>query len=492
MFTVFFFSGKETSSSNQSEGNMKRFPILMGAAAMLLAYCSWSLAQLSGSYDVGGGNNNYATPVAAAAALQAQGVSGPVTFNIYNGSYNGQVNLPAIAGVSATNTVTFHNATGQNPVITSTTGHGFYLSGADHITIQGLEVTNCAFNGIYNCSSGLNSSSFNRFIRNYIHNNGSYGANYSGIYLNEAEDCQVLQNEITGCWYGIEYGNGARNIIANNMIYNNEYCIYGNFGTNYAFYYNSVYTITFQAFRIYATTNTTVKDNIFYQAGSGWVHALFLCDGFEISTIVSDYNDLYAPNGNVGYYNGDRPTLSNWQGYTGLDAHSISANPNFVSPYTPYDLHINLPSPVDSAGIPIVGITIDYDGNLRNPIHPDIGADEVGVAGPPGVVDDLTITLSSSTDDSTNITLSWSPALNAQQYHIYKSTTSPESGFVLIGSIINTICTDSNAIVGQTKSFYYVTADNGSLYSPETGIQPPTGIGTPAAERNFSGLYSNP
>jgi hypothetical protein len=158
----------------------------------------------------------------------------------------------------------------------------------------------------------------------------------------------------------------------------------------------------------------------------------------------------------------------------------------------PYNLHVNLPSPVDSAGIPIAGITNDFDGNLRNSAHPDIGADEVGVASPPGVVDDLIITLSGFTDDRTNITLSWSPALNAQQYHIYKSTTSPESGFVLIGSTTDNTYTDSNAIVGQIKSFYYVTADNESLDLPGTGIQPSTGIGIPAEESSFSGRYSAP
>ncbi|MCB0241599.1 MAG: hypothetical protein KDH08_23885, partial [Anaerolineae bacterium] len=34
-------------------------------------------------------------------------------------------------------------------------------------------------------------------------------------------------------------------------------------------------------------------------------------------------------------------------------------------------------SPVTGAGTPIAGINIDFDGTLRNPTTPDIGADEV-------------------------------------------------------------------------------------------------------------------
>jgi hypothetical protein len=48
--------------------------------------------------------------------------------------------------------------------------------------------------------------------------------------------------------------------------------------------------------------------------------------------------------------------------------------PNFQAP----DLHINpaLPSPINGGGTPIAGITTDIDGQARNAVRPDIGADE--------------------------------------------------------------------------------------------------------------------
>ena len=48
--------------------------------------------------------------------------------------------------------------------------------------------------------------------------------------------------------------------------------------------------------------------------------------------------------------------------------------PNFVDPY----LHIDetIPTNIDSGATPIAGISADFDGDTRNAITPDIGADE--------------------------------------------------------------------------------------------------------------------
>ena len=201
------------------------------------------------------------------------------------------------------------------------------------------------------------------------------------------------------------------------------------------------------------STDSFVKNNIFYQAGTGYAYYF----GWDFSGFQSDYNDIYAPNGFVGYHFGNLQTLSNFQTTTGLDANSISADPHFIDST---NLHIDttIVSPVSNAGTPLTQVTTDFDNDPRDPVTPDIGADEFTC--PPRSVDDLIITLSTATDDSTHITLIWSPALNAQQYHIYKSITSPTSGFTLIGSTPDTTYTDTNAIIDESKSFYFVTSDN--------------------------------
>jgi len=408
--------------------------------------------------------------MAAANALVANGVSGPVTFNIYNGTYNGQVDLPGtIVGMGASNPITFQNAPGQAPVITSTSGRGFYLTGADYITIQGLIITNYASYGIYNYYSGSDSSTFNHFNGNYIYNSTTT-AGVHGIYLSKAADCQVLGNQIEGNYYGINDYYGTRILIANNMISNTGYHgIREYFGTDNSYYYNSVYTTspvgtgTRAAIYLGYSINTMVKNNIFYQGATGGPttakYAIILTPPDLVTyPTVCDYNDLYAPNVNVGIFNLSWQTLVQWQSASGLDAHSISREPSFVSLATPFDLHINELSPVIGAGTHIDRVTTDFDGDVRDLVTPDIGADEFAPAGPPPEIDDLVITLTGAV--LRHVTLQWTSVPGAIQYHIYKSTTNWQSGFVLLYSTTGTEYTDSNAVTGNTKSFYYVTADN--------------------------------
>jgi hypothetical protein len=63
---------------------------------------------LLGAYTIGGtpGPNNFATFNAAISAMSC-GIAGPVVFNVVAGTYNGQIDIPAITGASAVNTVRF-------------------------------------------------------------------------------------------------------------------------------------------------------------------------------------------------------------------------------------------------------------------------------------------------------------------------------------------------------------------------------------------------
>jgi hypothetical protein len=275
----------------------------------------------------------------------------------------------------------------------------------------------------------------------------------------------VIGNEIEGKYRGISFENSTGNLIANNMVY---LCIneglYDYTGAGNLFCYNSVYMQDGTAFGSRLLNRTIIKNNILFQDGPDSTSFAILFANTVADSITSDYNDLYAPYGTVCFFDHTwLRTLADYQTATGLDLHSINADPNYVSVTVPFDLHIADPSPCDEAGIPVPGITTDIDGDPRDPITPDIGADEIAIVGPPGVVDDLIITLSSTTDDSTNITLFWSPTENTQQYHIYKSTTDPGSGFALLGSTADTTYTDFSVIINELKGFYYVTADNQSL-----------------------------
>ena len=61
-------------------------------------------AQLSGIKTIGP-TGNYTSFAAAVADLAANGLSGPVLFNVSAGTYSEQISIPAIAGASVTNTI---------------------------------------------------------------------------------------------------------------------------------------------------------------------------------------------------------------------------------------------------------------------------------------------------------------------------------------------------------------------------------------------------
>lgn len=70
---------------------------------------------LSGTYTIGGVNPSFPTFLAAAQALNSQGVCGPVVFNVRNGTYIHQMYFTQpIAGTSAVNTVTYQSEQGDS------------------------------------------------------------------------------------------------------------------------------------------------------------------------------------------------------------------------------------------------------------------------------------------------------------------------------------------------------------------------------------------
>jgi len=81
------------------------------------------LVPLAGAYTInpeGEGDRNFTTWASAIDALNINGVSADVTFMVADGTYEEQVEIPAINGVSETNTITFESASGnpENVILT--------------------------------------------------------------------------------------------------------------------------------------------------------------------------------------------------------------------------------------------------------------------------------------------------------------------------------------------------------------------------------------
>jgi hypothetical protein len=106
-------------------------------------------------------------------------------------------------------------------------------------------------------------------------------------------------------------------------------------------------------------------------AGGGY--ACYVSSGSAVAS--SDYNDFYSLGGPwLAYWgtNGYAADLAGLQAVSGMDAHSVSANPLYTSAS---DLHVNSPW-LDGAGGTGTGVTVDIFGVARNSSTPDIGGVE--------------------------------------------------------------------------------------------------------------------
>jgi hypothetical protein len=94
---------------------------------------------------------------------------------------------------------------------------------------------------------------------------------------------------------------------------------------------------------------------------------------------LADGNVFWCPAGEVGRTDQSLPgfaTLAAWQAASGRDAASVQADPLFVSPASPFDLHTLPGSPVIGAARNTPSyVTTDFDGRLRD-AAPDAGAFE--------------------------------------------------------------------------------------------------------------------
>ena len=221
--------------------------------------------------------------------------------------------------------------------------------------------------------------------------NTSYSADGIKVYQSSG-DISIANNKIIlngGKGISMEYFNysiaGSTANIFNNFIAleptsGTTYGIYLYTAKNINIFYNSIsingsITLT-NTHNIYVggssnyTNNLSFFNNIYFNNVGGDAYSI----NVPIANIYSDYNDIYTPSGSYIYQSniGQVSTLAQWINSSELDSNSIRMNPWFVSNT---NLHVANPQ-INNLGTPLISVTDDIDGNSRNPIHPDMGADE--------------------------------------------------------------------------------------------------------------------
>ena len=229
---------------------------------------------------------------------------------------------------------------------------------------------------------GINANHQNNLTinNNTISTNSTSTLNF-GVYFNTCNFSTISKNHISQQnGYGISLNSCTGSSMSHGNVINNFVFIGDSanaFGISlagtdyYNIYHNTVHCMSsnISSSRSYYSTSSyynEIKNNVFANSGGGYaIHC-------TTNNSISDFNVLYT-NGDTLCYYGSTPciTLSDWNATAMKDSNSVNANPGFVSPT---DLHVTGYAS-NNSGTPLL-VTDDIDGELRDLVTPDIGADE--------------------------------------------------------------------------------------------------------------------
>ena len=309
----------------------------------------------------------------------------------HNNILNCEFNLPTSTSSNVA-AIYFNNANIEfNTIANNKLNNGGYA-----IYVRGGSQTNLAKGNVFdnNIIAGFGNYGIYAYFQDslMIRNNkiisGTSGYSYRGIYSNYCDGAkQFVGNTIklkpTSYAYGmyIYYSDAsasAKAIIANNMISittgntsSSNYGIYCYNSSHQQFYYNSV-NITkggtnTRGIYVSSGNNIDMVNNIFSILNG---YTMYVNSTYTINT--SDYNDLYSNATNMAYWSGAKTSLTALKAASGKDTHSMDVNPNF---FLNDNLHL-ITSPLDGKATPITAVTTDIDGDMRDTLNPDMGADE--------------------------------------------------------------------------------------------------------------------
>ena len=205
------------------DGNPRTVPVSIGANEFAIAG-----EPLIGDYTLdpaGSGVRNFTSFATVSEALTLNGISGAVRFLIADGTYNGQVNLGSVSGISETFTITFESAN-ANPdlvIIQHTTDYTLKLNNAEHYIFKNLtfkttgdaQVIQVRNRGTDLLFEGLK-------IKSPIYTGSNSAKKALDIAPTFGQNIRVLNNTITGGVYGIYFSvNGSNNRASGTVISGN-------------------------------------------------------------------------------------------------------------------------------------------------------------------------------------------------------------------------------------------------------------------------------
>jgi hypothetical protein len=291
---------------------------------------------------------------------------------------------------------------GSRASYTTPTVSGIQVTGAS--AVANADIQTISGNTIYNLSATTTADVANA-VAGIIVNNSTYVIEKNRIYS--------LSNSAPGTTTTpIISGIIVQNVVATSTVKNNFISVGAGVTTNtnifgilnnvtsaapINIYFNSVYVTGTSASKnsvaFYRGTETMsgavstavdIRNNIFYNFRSGGTGSNFAIGSYATTGWTSDYNVLKSTlSTTIATWNNVAMDLPTYQSASGQDAHSNSTTVNFVDPVTA-DLHLTGASngDVNLRGVPVAGITTDYDNQTRSSFNPYIGADEASISLP--------------------------------------------------------------------------------------------------------------
>ncbi|MFM2135044.1 MAG: hypothetical protein RL021_444 [Bacteroidota bacterium] len=275
--------------------------------------------------------------------------------------------------------------------------YGIHLAGANatfhepYNVIEGNIIFDCGNRGIH-----LQDQRRSRVVNNTISSTAN-STQFIGIYVSNVDQgSEIIGNKVSAvCGSGLAYGlqmtavtsNATYPIsVYNNFFYaNSSSTAYGillngcvgqpaNTSGQVDIFFNSTNAVGTAAnaagiaLQSPVSSGVNLYNNIFFSTKLG----ISTGSGMFAGITSSDYNNIYGGTA-VGSVDGvNAVTLSDWQSAAAKDSHSVSGDPQYVSLS---DLHATS-GVVSGFGTPLAGITVDIDGDTRDTLTPDIGADE--------------------------------------------------------------------------------------------------------------------
>jgi PKD repeat protein len=314
-------------------------------------------AQLSGTKVIGSAPSDYTTFTAAVNALNSQGISASVIFEVKPGTYNEQITINNISGASATKTITFRSQnldTASVKLVYASSGSAsnnfvVFLDDADYVTFDHLtiwrtgssnyaqvfDISNGAtYNTIQNCrvigTTATSTTIFTALVGstntledsyNVFDNNRFEGGAYGLYFLGRGSTMLDAGLEVTNNQFVNQNFKGiyitcmdapliSGNVVTTTSANNNYYGIYGQYANNEVQILKNKLALS-TGYGIYLTNSEglmgavlLVANNFISIAGSSANYGIYLNQVKNTNFYYNSVNLTGSTGGRAFYING--------------------------------------------------------------------------------------------------------------------------------------------------------------------------------------------